>query len=83
VKRSDEVIWREVDGKVVGLDLGSSRYFSLNPSAVELWRLLETEQSEPQLVAALVDSYGLDQAQAQGDVNAFLTVLRENGLLDE
>jgi hypothetical protein len=83
VKRSSEVVWREVDGKVVGLDLGSSRYFSLNSSGVQLWKLLETERDKPDLVAALVAAHGIDEHRAEADVDAFLVNLRENGLLDE
>lgn len=83
IRRTSEVIWRPVEGRVVGLDLTSSRYFSLNPSAGVLWERLASEAEPEDLVEVLEREYGLDAAQARADVEAFLAELRDAGLIDE
>jgi hypothetical protein len=83
IRRHSEVIWRPVDGRVVGLDLRSSRYFSLNPSAVALWDRLAADAEPDDLVEVLEREYGLDAERARADVEAFLGELRGAGLIDE
>lgn len=82
MRRPDDVIWREVDGQIVGLDLRSSRYFSLNATGAALWRLLEDERDVDQLVEALVAGHGIDRGRAQVDVRAFLDSMLEHGLVE-
>jgi hypothetical protein len=82
-RRRDEVIWRPVDGRVVGLDLRSSRYFSLNPSASALWEALEGDADPDELAGVLVDRYGIELSAAVADVDCFLVDLRGLGLLEE
>lgn len=81
MQRCRDVIWREVDGDVVGLDLRSSRYFTLNATAAQLWKLLEHDAEEDELVDALVRDHGVEPDRARTDVGAFLDVMREHGLL--
>lgn len=82
VRRRGEVIWNPVDGQVVGLDLQTSRYFSLNHSATTLWELLEQDVSADDLAHTLMRDHHLDEATARRDVEAFLAELSDNGLLE-
>lgn len=82
-RRRGEVIWRPVDGRVVGLDLRSSRYFSLNPSASVLWEVLERDAGREELADTLVQRFGIDRSAADADVEAFLVELGGLGLLEE
>ncbi|MHB1710627.1 MAG: PqqD family protein [Acidimicrobiales bacterium] len=81
VRRRPDALWREVDGQVVGLDLGSSRYFSLNDTGRVLWCLLEEPVDVAVLVAELVRRFGVDEERAHEDVEAFLEALGDYGLL--
>jgi hypothetical protein len=83
VRRHPEVIWRPVDGRVVGLDLRSSRYFSLNQSAAVLWEELEEDVERDDLARCLVERFGIERAHADADVEAFLNEMRSSGLLEE
>jgi hypothetical protein len=83
IQRKADVIWKEVDGKAVGLDLGSSRYFSLNPTGVTLWELLESPTDESSLAEALVREHKINDEQARSDVSAFVASLRQNQLIEE
>lgn len=80
--RQAEVIWREVDGRVVGIDLRASRYFSLNPTGTYLWKLLGAGAAREELTERLAVEYSLDRELAVHDVSSFLASLRAGGLLE-
>ena len=82
VRRAQGVLWRELDGKVVGLDLASSRYFSLNSTGALLWERLADDVTVPELVEALVAAHAVTPEQAEADTLAFLSSLDEHGLLE-
>ena len=82
ISRKSDLICREVDGKLVGLDLRSSRYFSLNPTGTRLWRLLETGSDSDALVDALVEAHQIDRDVAETDVAQFIDSLRTQELLE-
>jgi hypothetical protein len=82
VKRRQGIIWRELDGKVVGLDLGSSRYFSLNSTGAFLWERLADEIAVSDLARALAAAHDLELGRAEADTAAFLAALEEEGLLE-
>ncbi len=56
---------------------------TLNETGAFLWKALENEHSEEQLVDALLAEYDVTAALAKNDVAAFIVKLRENGLLEE
>ena len=68
---------------MVGLDLESSTYFSLNPSAGVLWERLAADAEVEELAEVLEREFGLDAGRARADVEAFLGELRAAGLLVE
>lgn len=81
--RSDDITWREIDGDLVILDLRSSTYMTTNASGAVLMRELTEERSGEDFVRALMRAFGIDQAQAESDVDSFLEALREGGLLEQ
>ncbi len=84
VKLNDgNVSWLPVDDQVVVLDLRTSRYMSLNDSAARLWTVLAGGGTFSALVATLQEAYGIDAERATADAAAFLSDLRDRGLLDE
>lgn len=56
---------------------------TLNGTGAFLWKLLETEQTDEDLIAALLAEYAVDSENARRDVDAFVGKLRENHLLEE
>ena len=80
--RPDAVAWREVDGEVIALGLESSTYFGTNSSGAVLWRRLAEGTTRAELVSDLRTTFGLEQAHAETDVDAFLDDLASRGLLE-
>ena len=81
--REGAVEWREIEGEVVALDRKASEYVAVNRSGAALWPRLVVGASRDELVAALVARYGIDEARAGADVDAFVASLRGRELLDE
>lgn len=56
---------------------------TLNETGAFLWKLLENEQTEESLLAALLKDYDVDKERAAADVAVFLNNLRDSALLEE
>ena len=56
---------------------------SMNGTGRFLFELLQTEQTKESLVEALLEQYDVDAVTAEADVDAFVEVVRANGLLEE
>jgi hypothetical protein len=80
--RSDQLEWREVEGEVVALDLRRLVYVAVNRTGALLWPELVVGTTKTALVARLVDAFDLDHVAATVDVEAFLTSLEEQDLLE-
>jgi hypothetical protein len=80
--RLDVIEWREVEGEVVALDLRTSVYVAVNRSGALLWPALAKGTTRTALVETLVGSYGLRREAATADVDAFLSTLDEQDLLE-
>lgn len=78
---ADKVAWREVGDEVVVLVVSTSTYLALNGTAGVLWRRLDTGATPVELAAELVAVYGVDEAIAAADVEAFLAALQDRELL--
>lgn len=79
--RDEALEWREVDDEVIAVDVRTSTYLSTNGSGTVLWRALAEGATRQQLVSALQQTFDLEKARAEEDVDRFVTDLRERGLL--
>ena len=79
--RSDRVLWRNLDGRVLALDTVRARYLRLNHSGSVLWRALAWPREPDELIDVLVRTYDVAREQASADVVAFLARLRADGLV--
>ena len=55
---------------------------TLNDTGAFLWKLLETEQTEESLTAALLKEYDVTAERAAADVAAFVANLQDGALLE-
>ena len=78
---------RNIAGENIVVPLGNKNQFNgmitLNETSSFLWDCLTKDTSEQQIAQKVVDEYDIDLETALGDVNKFVTMLRENNLLDE
>lgn len=55
---------------------------TLNEVGADLWRLLEKDITKEALLAALLESYDVDEATAKADLDAFLEKAQTHGFLE-
>ena len=82
LKRVADQVSCALDEEVAVLHLGSGRYFGMESTALFIWELLGTAQSSETLTAAVVTEYEVSQSVAQKDVESFVSVLVEAGLVE-
>ncbi len=54
----------------------------LNPTGAFLWEFLVKGAEKEELVAALLSEYEIDKETAETDVDRFLSILTDNGILE-
>ena len=79
--RQGDLDWREVEGELVALDLRDSRYLAVNRTGQVLWTALAEGATRDQLVERLIEAFGIDDARAAADVDAFTAELESRDLL--
>jgi hypothetical protein len=78
---SPDVVFREVDGEAVLLDLASGRYFGLNAVGTRVWSALADGGTIENAIAAIAAEFDAPEAQIAGDVRALVADLVARGLL--
>ncbi len=60
IKRSENILFSEIDQDKVMIDIERGAYFGMNPVAGEIWDMLETTQTTQQIVEKLLAAYEVD-----------------------
>jgi hypothetical protein len=81
VQPGADVIFRDLGGEAVLLDLASGRYFGLNPVGTRIWMLLAEGATIDAVVAALSHEFDGDAAAIARDVDELVTELAARGLV--
>ena len=81
-------ILREVGGQSVVVAVGpASQFFNgmvkLNTTGEFLFKELQEEKNEDDLVKAMTDKYDVDEETAREDVKAFIDTLVKPGIIEE
>ena len=78
---SKDVLFQEVSGETVLLDLASEQYFGLDEVGTRIWVLLNEGQDLDGMVGTLLEEYEVGRDQLEADVRALLASLLEAGLI--
>ena len=86
MKVNDQMVLRKIAGENVLIPVGEMMstfrgIMSLNGSGLLLWELLQSERTEAELVAAVLDTYEVDEQTAAQDVREFLAQLDQAKIL--
>jgi hypothetical protein len=68
----DDVLFQEVLGEYVLLNIETEKYFGLGGTGARLWQLFAEDSSVPHALAAIVSEYDVDAETAERDLAAFL-----------
>ncbi len=81
VSISPDVLFQEVNGETVLLDLASENYFGLDVIGTRVWGLLELGSSVGEMLDVLMAEYEVERDVLEKDVGALLDKLQESGLI--
>lgn len=86
MKVTDDVVRREIAGETLLIPVGEAALrlnglVSLNETGAFLWDLLKEERTAEELTGALCREFDVAEETAAADVAAFLSQVKEAGLL--
>lgn len=81
LRRSDQVMFQNVGGEAVLLDLASETYFGLNKVGTRIWELLPQHDSLTAIHAALCEEFEAQPAQIEHDLLMLAAQLAQAGLV--
>src|SRR5438067_12724989 len=81
VKISDDVLFQELQGEAVLLDLKTGVYFGLDKVGTRVWALLGEKESLSGVVNAMVSEFDVAEPACIEDVLTLVERLNEHGLL--
>lgn len=80
-KPNDDVLFQEVGGEAVLLNLGSESYFGLNEVGTRIWELLTQDSLLQRAYDALRDEYDATPEQLQADLLTLVDEMAKAGLV--
>ena len=78
---SDDVVFRDLAGEVVLLNLATGTYFGLDAVGTRIWHLIAEHGSKETVIDALLAEYEVADDQLRRDLDDLIGRLREQGLL--
>lgn len=81
LQRSEDVLFQEVGGEAVLLDLASEQYFGLDAVGTRIWELLDGNSSLGQVHATLCAEYEASPERIRDDMLALARALADAGLV--
>lgn len=79
--RSDQVLFQDVGGEAVLLDLASETYFGLNDVGTRFWQLIEASPTLDEVHRSLCAEFDADGALIKKDLLALAGELARAGLI--
>ena len=80
--RSEKVKWQVVDEEGILVNLDTGYYFNLNPVALFIWAMCDGDHSVDTILTAVIDDFDVDEITARRDLEAFLSELATEELVD-
>lgn len=78
----DHVMFRELDGEAVILDLESECYFGLDEVGTRMWLTLTASASIAAAFEQLVGEYDVDPGRLRADLDELVATLLDRGLVE-
>jgi Coenzyme PQQ synthesis protein D (PqqD) len=81
LRLSDDVVFRELDGEAVLLNLDSGTYFGLDEVGTRFWQLIEQDGRVETALATLESEYEVAADVLRADLDRLVSTLVEKGLM--
>ncbi len=81
LQRKPDLLFNEIDGEVVMLNIENSEYYGLDKVGSRIWNLIEHPLSLKDLIFKLMNEFDISEQQCINDTLAFLTILTDKKLI--
>lgn len=81
IEISEDVLFQEVSGETVLLDLASEQYFGLDSVGTRIWALLNEGAGATAVVDTLLEEFEVERETLAADLDELLARLAEAGLI--
>lgn len=88
MKVDKEFVLREIAGDYIIIPTGKTvlkfnGLITVNEVGVSIWNMLQKETTLEELVRGILDEYDVEEEVAREDIQEFLTVLADAGILEK
>lgn len=77
----DDVIFRDLDGEAIILNLASGIYFGLDEVGTRVWMLLTESSSLRRVIDVMTGEYDVESSELERDVRELISRLSDKGLV--
>ena len=81
VEISPDVLFQELEGETILLDLRSQSYFGLDPVGTRVWQLLKAQTHLEQVVELMSEEFDVEENRLRQDVMSLVQELADTGLI--
>lgn len=81
VRVNDDVLFQELKGEAVLLNLKSGIYFGLDPVGTRIWQLLADQDQLSDIARTIVAEYEVTEDRCAADLMALVAELERHGLV--
>lgn len=81
IKIQEDVLFRELEGEGVMLNVKTGIYFGLDPVGTQIWQLMNQHRRFDKILTAMQAKYEVHEQRLQDDLLRFINSLRQNGLI--
>lgn len=82
LRAAEHVLFRELDGESVLLNLQTESYYGLDDVGTRMWALLTTNETIQSSYERLADEFEVSESQLRNDLRALIEELIEHGLVE-
>lgn len=81
MRPAEHVVFQQVEGEMILLDLNAEKYFSLDEVGARIWQLLGEHGDVEDVVRAMLAEFDVDAPTLRRDLDELLERLAAAGLL--
>jgi Coenzyme PQQ synthesis protein D (PqqD) len=82
VEVNEEVLFQELQGEAVLLNLKSGIYFGLDAVGTRIWQLFSTHQTLSAIAHAIIEEYDVTPECCETDLLTLVSELEQQGLVE-
>lgn len=79
--RSDEIVWRNLEGELVLLNPNSGKYYGMNAVGCSFWEQIDGKKTLAEIVDLLLAEYDVKREIIEKDIEELASVLEEKEII--